>query len=194
MKNQTVVFILPDDISRIDIVDEILKNNGLEESADEFFEKDIQGIEPRSIIVRDAAITIAQKKISEEKVIELLAEHLEIKKHTAEKIVQDIKEKLIPFARVIEESENLESGENFQEELLNKIRTGRSAPATKEEPPESYLKKVPITDVEKNAQEMEEEGKNLVTKEKNKFPKSLEEAIEIPPQEKEQDKYKESIE
>ena len=60
--NLKVIFDLPEDISTISIIDEILRDNGLAENAKEFLEKDDNGEEPRLIIVLDSKIFIAPKK------------------------------------------------------------------------------------------------------------------------------------
>lgn len=79
---------------------EILKNNGLQESEEEFFSKLKQGKDPKEIIIRDAATTIAKKIISEGKLVELLQKHLEVSKEITEKIVAEIKKNLLPLLRV----------------------------------------------------------------------------------------------
>ena len=93
---------MPEEISMVDVIEEILNRNELQETSEEFFNKDIKGIEPRKIIIRDAAISIFQKKIPENKLVELLEKHLETSKETAQKIVSEIKQKLIPYAKVWE--------------------------------------------------------------------------------------------
>ena len=209
-----------------EVIFQILKNNGLEESIQEAFNRGTNGKDSRLIIVRDAAITIAEKKIPEKKLVELLEKHLETKKHTAEKIVSDIKEKIIPYAKIIDlsgekvkeapktqnQKENIEyDKEAFREELLKKINANRNIPAVDEparnashsdaggeEPPISNVKKVDIQNVEKNAENMQREGKNIITEERKEptFTKSLSEVGGEKPQIQESapDKYKELIE
>lgn len=180
--NLKVIFDLPEDISTISIIDEILRDNGLAENAKEFLEKDDNGEEPRLIIVWDSTIVMAQKRIPEEKIIELLAKHLKTSQETARKIVSDIKEKLIPFAKI----EN--QGGNFQEELLNKIRGNAPVIEPEKKLPVPNIKKRSIIDVDKNAEKIKLDRKPIVSNQQ----KPVIPTPTLPP--KEEDKYKESIE
>ncbi len=155
-EHKKIHFILPEDISMAEIINDILKNNGLNESDEELFSKLRQSREPRFIIVRDAALTIAEKKIPEKKLIELLEKHLEISSEIAQRIIYDISQKLIPYAKVIElkgRTEGKEKGEGLKKELLQKIHQHKIARALEEKKPKMpYLKGVEIPDVEKNAE------------------------------------------
>ena len=108
INNKRVIFDLLDDNTIVDITEGILKNNNLEESNEEYFKKATTGQEPRARIIRDTALVMVQKKIPEEKLVELLEKHLEIKKNVAENIIKEINEKLIPFAKVIDEEKEAE--------------------------------------------------------------------------------------
>ena len=167
IKNQRLVFDLPEDMIVFDVIDEILKNNGLVEGPKEYLEKKSRGEETKLIIIRDAALVLFQKKIPENKLVELLAKHLECTKEVAEKIVQDIKEKLVPCAQIIEvgseeeianerEEEKREKFKKANEELLNKIRVSTPELEPEEKPPVPYDKNPEITDVEENSKKMAE--------------------------------------
>ena len=95
-QEKRVIFNLPEETTFIDVVEGILANNGLAETSEEFYEKDIAGIEPRLLIVRDAAISAFLKKAPENIIIDLLGKHLESSKETAENIFREIKNKLLP--------------------------------------------------------------------------------------------------
>jgi hypothetical protein len=143
------------------------------------------GKESRATIVKDAATAMAKKLIPKEKLVELLQKHLETNKEIAEKIVADIASTLIPSAKIAETSKNQYSKEHFQEELLNKVRQSANIPVESEpEPPASYIKKVPVVDVEKNAQAMQHAQQ-----------RPEEPPIQSPPIKPQQvDKYKEPVE
>ena len=197
--NKKIIFDLPEDITIINVIDEILKNNGLAESAQEFLDRDDNNEEPRLIIVRDAALTMAEKKVPENKITELLQEHLKTSKETAEKIVNDINQKLIPYAKIIDleiTKQATDQKENFQEELLNKIKsinasTPKPEEVKEEKTPTPYDKKPEITDVEKNAEKIKQERKPIVTQ-NPVINKPIEEKINT--QNIKPDKYKEPIE
>jgi len=208
--NQKIVFNLPEEITTIDVIDEILKSHGLEENSKDFFNKIIAeeelGKESKVSIIKDVAVLIVQKKIPENKIVELLGKHLEIPQETAEKIIQDIKEKLVPYAKVIDlEKESIErerrkqeaekqreieyKKEKIQEELLDKIRG--NAPAQEhelEELPEPAVKKVDITDVEKNAEKIKRDRRPIISTTKKQ------ESLKETPKENKPDPYKEPIE
>jgi len=133
---EKIIFALPENISLINLMDEILKYNNLEESDEEYVNKLDKGIEPRLIIVRDAAIIIAQKKFPEKKVAEFLAQHLKTSHETAEKIITEINEKLIPYARTIdlEQKKKDEEARQAARELeVDKARQEKRLAAQKEE-------------------------------------------------------------
>ena len=123
--NPKIDFALPEDTSLVDVIYDILEKNNIKQSDEEFIDKVIQRKEEsRVVIIRDAAVTVFQKKISESKVVELLQKHLETSKEIAEKIVADIKEKLIPYAQIIDTNKKTDAID-IQEtkEDLQKART-----------------------------------------------------------------------
>ncbi len=147
--NKKVIdFDLPEDKSIIDVIYDVLEKNGLGLGEDPDTWPD-ESEETQAMIIRSAAITIFQKKIPGEKLIEFLQKHLKTSKETAENIVTDIKEKLIPYAIVIEEKKMPEL--SVQEILLEKIKNNVSF---KENPPLpiTKVKKVEIKNVEDNAE------------------------------------------
>jgi len=181
-KNLRVIFTQEADLALVDI----LKENDLQESDEEFFNKLENNQEPKETITRGAVATIARKTIPDEKTIELLTKHLDISHEKAEKIVYDIKEKLLPLLKIYPDekfddynfrekvSEEIFGSENtvieyekedFQKELLNKIKGGAAEIASsrlsdaprndeQEEIPEPNIKNVPVADVDKNAEEI----------------------------------------
>ncbi len=100
-KEQIIVFDLPEDVIISDVINEILTNNSLEESDDEYFDKLDKGKETRLAITRDATLTLFEKKVSEEKLAEIMAEHLETSKENAVKVIGDIKKKILPYTKKI---------------------------------------------------------------------------------------------
>lgn len=198
INNKRVMFALPEGTTITEVIFGILESNGLKESNEEVLNKSADGKDSKLIIVRDAAITIVEKKIPEKKLIELLQKHLATSQETAEKIVYDINQKLVPFAKIIDLEKNSkieDQKEKFREELLKKINSNRNTPVKDKEVPLSpYSKKLDITNVEENAEKMQKEGKNSMTEEKNKFPKKNEENRKLPTQNIEADVYREPIE
>jgi hypothetical protein len=195
------------------VILDILKNNGLEESDEDYYNKSVNGKEPRFDIVKDTAVTIAQKKISEKKLVELLQKHLETSQSTAQKIVADIKEKLLPLLKIYPEekfsdpvfrekvSEEIfgheeESGPEIKkrtDELLQRIRPNQNISTQNQEELSSYDKKVEIKNVEENAKNMQQKGiqrpKETQGSEEQKKVKTV-----IPPdQKKGPDDYRETI-
>ncbi len=194
---------------------DFLKNNGLEETDEEFDKYLFQEQESRAMIVRDAVETMARRIVPEKKLIELLQKHLEIPKDTIEKIVKDIKEKILPLLliypdkkfsdynfreKVSEEifgnEDNLSGVNNTTKELIERIKAHDNTPVTVEEnkSPGSYPKKAPITDVEKNAENMEDKEKNIITGQGNKLIKKTNENKNPETPAIQQDTYREPIE
>lgn len=173
-------------------IKQILKNNGLEEDETEASEKVSQGRESRSMIIKDALIAIQQRKISEERLAELLQKHLETSKETAEKIIQDINQKIILPAKTSDLEENTETTpydkEKYKEELLDKVRRNKVPTESKPETADSSPKNPSIKDVEDNAKNMEAK-KNLTISEIKDSPTPMQTKTE-----NKSDPYKESIE
>jgi len=142
-KNQRIAFSFPEEITTVDVIHEILENNGLPESNQEYVDKLTKEVEPRMKIARDAAIAMFEKKVPENKVAELLAKHLETSPEIAKKIVVDINQKLIPYAKVITDEEE------------PKRETAKPAAPTPPPPKMPYSKKIEIPNVEENAANME---------------------------------------
>lgn len=140
----------------VEVIDEILSNNSLAESDQEFLDKSDNGLEPRLIIIRDAALVMAEKKVPEKKIVELLQEHLETSKEIAQNIVNEINQKLIPYAKAISDEEETTPSENsdYSQELLEKIQQNAPTKTPKEEPLPAYEKKIEISNVEKNAEKL----------------------------------------
>lgn len=135
------------------VFSDILKNHGLEET-DEEFDKYISGNkESKEMIIRNALTVIAQKKVPEEKLVELLQINLNIPKESVEKLLKDIQNQLLPLLLMFPE-EKL-NDPDFREEVSMKIRgeeKGGTLP---------YLKKAEIISVEENEKKMKREGKTV---------------------------------
>lgn len=156
--NKKIIFDLPGETVLVDVFDEILKNNGLEETTDDFLKSIENNQEPRVLILIDSAKVIFQKKISEEKTVELLQKHLKTSKEVAEKIVTNIKQKIIPYAKEVSTGEyEKEQRANLklssQEIILKKIK--ENTPIEQYDSlSEEKVKIVEIKDVDKNARNM----------------------------------------
>ena len=108
--------------------------------------------------------------IPEEKLVELLEKHLEVSKETAEKIISDIKEKLIPYIKIINIEEKEATPEpSTQEIILEKIRN--NTPAQQIAPlPLEKVKNIEVKSVEENAEKL----KNLGESRQDTYRESLE--------------------
>jgi hypothetical protein len=180
--NRSIIFLMPEGIERNDVINQILSNNGLPESNAEYSEKRNRGLEPRFLIIRDAAIAMAQHPIPDEKVVALLQDHLKTSPEVARRIVEELKTKLIPYAKladyetgeIFELSGEPEKGkpkeeynkDRFKESLLSKVRS--SAPVSiaepeKPKPAQPNLKKPSIQSVEKNAEAIKGARQPIVT-------------------------------
>ena len=186
-KNKRIIFDLPEEITTGDVIYAILKDNGLEESKKEYLEKSVKGKETRLAIIRDAALTMVQKKIPDKKLAELLAKHLETSEKTTENLIADIKQKLIPYAKEIlvpEEEERVIPKLSTQEVILEKIRSNTPPEQTPTLPTEK-VKNIDIKNVEENAEKLK----------KGRATKRKENIVEQELQRKEQsDKYRELAE
>lgn len=216
-KNLRVLFTTKADL----IFSELITKYNLQESDDALRQKIKQKKETHTKILRDAIKTLAKKMIPQEKLAELLAEHLEISQENAKKLVEDINVKLLPLllmypdekfddenfreeiAKKIGEGEEWEAKqqteanienpeyqkEKLREDLLNRLR--KNFPQQKPEKPTTpNLKGVPIANVEKNAENMKKEGKNITTTKKEPVLIEQQEKLQSSPV----DKYKEPIE
>lgn len=83
------------------VVSNILKKYNLEESSEEACKKINEGKKPRTNIIIRAASDLVLNKISETGFISTLEKQLEITKQTAEKIINDVKEKLLSTAKIV---------------------------------------------------------------------------------------------
>ncbi|MBX4200713.1 hypothetical protein KW786_01145 [Candidatus Parcubacteria bacterium] len=218
---EKIVFIMPGEANKFDAIGEILKNNGLEENPLAYRQKLEKGLEPSFEIVESAALALAGKKISEDKLAELLQTHLETSLETAQNIVGEIKEKLIPYAKiadaetgqVIGSKENIDKDgydrENFKDTLLKKVKGSikiEEPEPAKEEPPKPNLKKPAFQNVEENAQDLKTKKQPIITDQRNIAPQikpappiqsnnAAPKREDIPKQpEKPADPYKEAIE
>ena len=126
-------FDFPENTTLDKAIDEILKRNKLEKGNDETLGKTLQEVESKAVIIEHAALTIIKKIIPENKLVEFLEKHLEASNETARKIVKDINQTIIPFAKTTnsqgdEETSAVETEETkkeafreAKEELLRKI-------------------------------------------------------------------------
>lgn len=174
-QEQRVIFNLPEETTFIDVADRILANNGLAESSAEFYEKDIAGLEPRLLIVRDAAISAFLKKAPENVIIDLLKKHLETSQETAENIFREVNEKLLPYAKLY--AEPIEETNSAQEIILKKIQ-GQKVPIKQAPAPKNYPKEVEHASVEENARQLQKARTVIQQEEAKKGPDAYREPID----------------
>lgn len=107
--NKKLVFEIPGEETTADIIYSILNNNSLSETEAESVDKSIKGIKSRFKILKEVAYKFAEDKNGVD-ASKALQTQLGIQEQTANKIISDINQKLIPYAKVIITSfENQES-------------------------------------------------------------------------------------
>jgi hypothetical protein len=95
--NQKIIFELPENTNAGEIIFEILENNGLEYSSNDDLSKSLEKI----VIINAAAKDIFERKISEDDTLSLFTRKLKISEPEAKKLLKELKEKLLPFAKKI---------------------------------------------------------------------------------------------
>ena len=133
------------DIDVDDIIAEILKNNNLEETMDDYFKKVNEGKTPWADTLYKLSRNLASGNISEKDFIFLIQDKLQISQQNTQKILEQVKEKILPLTRVLNDSEIIEDSPN---EILmyNKVAEetpsiNMPTPSTKTIPPN--IKKTP---------------------------------------------------
>src|SRR3989344_3930877 len=202
--NKRIIFNIPGDTTLVDILEDILRNNGLTESDEEYFNTSQQGKEPRLLIIRDAMLILIQNKVPEKKLASFLSTHLKTSPKVAEKIIEEIKEKLLPSVKEVtngtEKIEITEKSTDTQKILLEKIqqktREQKLQQKPKEEPLPPGVKKPKNTNVEQNAKLMEKKSIPITDQDsvENKGEKNVITVIEKEEKPNPLDTYREPIE
>ncbi len=92
--NQRIIFEVPEDTTSAKIIYDILKENNItEKTAQDLFNK--------AAVIIKATKDVFDKKITEDKMSELLQNELKISKDVAGAIIKEIKEKLLPLAKKV---------------------------------------------------------------------------------------------
>lgn len=95
--NQKIFFDIPnEDITAQDLISDILENNGVTGITEDLLSS--KGT-PKLTLVFNAIKDFSDEKISEENILKLLQEKLNIKEGNATGIIKDAKEKILPFAK-----------------------------------------------------------------------------------------------
>ncbi|MCX6720955.1 MAG: hypothetical protein NTW11_04080 [Candidatus Staskawiczbacteria bacterium] len=97
--NQRIIFVLPENIASAEIISDIFKKNGVTE--DTFEEISDKKRLPKVVVVINGTKDFFDKKITEEKMSEIFLKELQVSKEGALGIINDIKIKLLPFAKKI---------------------------------------------------------------------------------------------
>ncbi len=96
-----------------DIIEKILKNNSLEETIDDYFDKKDQKKEPWTDTLYRSSKNLASNNLTEENFILTIQKQLNISEQIAKNILKEIKEKLLPLARTLSKDE-IEQEANFE--------------------------------------------------------------------------------
>lgn len=157
--------------------------------------------DPEIVIFNAAKKIVAMEKGKNLKDIsDMLKHELKIHQATADKLAHDIKNTIVPLVDItpaIEEAAPPEEKEEFEkakEELFKKIRANQGIPEPVENPPMPYVKKIPITSVEENAENMDEMGQNTITRQKESILAKGAVEKKEEPQNKVADNYREPVE
>lgn len=92
------------------LIDQLLKNYDLEENTDTMRDKIDKNIETNKSIIRHLAKNFAIGKFLEKDVLASLQKNLNLPPEMAQKIMQDIKNTLVPFIKKIEDSRPQDNG------------------------------------------------------------------------------------
>ncbi|KKP42912.1 MAG: hypothetical protein UR31_C0013G0023 [Parcubacteria group bacterium GW2011_GWA2_33_14] len=156
-------------------ISELVKKHNLTLSQEDFW--DFEKENPEVVIFKVAKKIVAMEKgVTMKDIIEILKKDLYIAQEKADKLAHDIKNNVVSLAQPEEEIEvkkEVDQKERYRQELLNKIRGNSNIPVPKEMPPDSYIKKVDILDVEENAENIQH-AQQRVTKEEPKPQPKLE--------------------
>lgn len=96
--NKKIIFLVAEDTTPAQIIIDILKQIGISKPTNDIANKSKT---PKVVVVNNAAKDFFAKKINEAEMSELFQKELQIPKENAEIIIQSIKEKLIPFGKII---------------------------------------------------------------------------------------------
>ena len=183
--NKNILVIFPNEAKLI--FSKILEKNNLQETDQEFYDYLDSSKETRRMIIRDAVRIMAKKILPEEKLIELLTNHLKVQRDFAVELMQEIKTQLLPLLLVFPE-EKLQDPV-FQDEISQKVS------GTEKFNPPTGVKPIDIKNVEKNAKihetnkQLTEENKNIILQ--TQEAKKIESPSDSKP--KTPDSYRESI-
>ena len=97
--NKKIIFLIPDEnTSFVQIISGILEKNGIQNINDDLLEKEDDS---KWMTVIKTIKDLFDKKITEEKMTELLQNELKVSKESATAITKELKEKIIPFGKKI---------------------------------------------------------------------------------------------
>ncbi len=97
-QNQRIIFSIPSDTTAIEIIWETLEKIGITDPGEDLSD---ESKTPKLILINNTAKDLFAKKITEEKVIELFQNEFKISKENATTILNVLKEKILPFAKII---------------------------------------------------------------------------------------------
>jgi len=125
--NNQKIIIFKGDKDPNDVIIEILENNGLKESLEDYIDKIDKKQEPWLDILYKSAKDVAGGIMADTDFVINIQKQLNISEQAAKNILKEIKEKLIPMASVLTEEEiekeSLESTSADTNELANEKKT-----------------------------------------------------------------------
>ncbi len=153
------------------LISEFLEKNGLKASLDD----DVDNLENKDSlidIVFSLTEELAKEKISEEEFVSSLQMQLETSKKTAESILKDVKEKILPFAEKIEPG--IEHGEEAQEEIPITIKPVRLINENKNIIGKPLIREIKKDLAEEKPESLRGAGKSLETKKQDVYREPIE--------------------
>ena len=146
-KSEKFIFNLQNNTTVFSVIRDILKNNGVPEERQEYIEKVDNNEKTKFDTVFNSAIALSKKESSEENIRTTLEKDLGVSVEATQRIINDIKQKLIPYGKIIQLTNSPMEDLSAQDIILEKIRS-------REDSQKDYLfgiKKIAVTNVEENA-------------------------------------------
>ena len=166
INNDTKIIVFEENYN--DIIVEILKNNNLQESWDNYFEKIDKGKEPWSDIIYQSTKNLVAGNFTESEFISEIQKQLKTTEQTAKNILKEVKEKVLPLARIISKDEIEEETDVempikplqkpigvseilFQTKKLTPLNSISSTPKTPRDTKKPINKKIKKTEIKQDA-------------------------------------------
>jgi len=133
--NKNKIFSFEYKIDFLKVIMEILKNNGVEEGLEEYFEKKRQGQNPYIKTLYKSVEDMVIGNKTDNEFLSIIKKEINVSDDVAKNILKEVKEKIVPVVRELSEEEIVKD----------------------EEAPESFIQRAPDISVEENAKAIEKD-------------------------------------